>query len=219
MYELTTRNQRILITAVMLLCAVVVLLPLQGSLSVTATHWLATTMTAAPGIEVLSDGLLLVLAAATMAALLYSWIRVPARRGAVVGASAGVVLAYGVSEGLKRVLAEPRPCARWSLATECPPAGDWSLPSNHATLAFGAVIVIVVAVGRTWAAGAAVIVAAAVAMGRVAQGVHYLHDVAVGAMLGIVCAVALAWGGSLVSQSRSRLRSRLRSRQAGPRAS
>ena len=51
---------------------------------------------------------------------------------------AGTVVAYAVSEALKLVVDEERPCRAVPGAeavAACPEAGDWSFPSNHATLA------------------------------------------------------------------------------------
>ncbi|MFB7252369.1 phosphatase PAP2 family protein [Microbacterium sp. NPDC056234] len=120
----------------------------------------------------------------------------PERRSRLVAGAGGVVVAYAVSEGAKLLFAQPRPCSRWPIAAECPPVGDWSLPSNHATLAFGAVVVVAFALGRTWTTWFAVAIAALVAIGRVAQGVHYLHDVALGALLGLVVTTAVVWLGT-----------------------
>ncbi|MGR3933281.1 phosphatase PAP2 family protein [Streptomyces sp. BRA346] len=50
----------------------------------------------------------------------------------------GTVAAYALSEALKLVVDEERPCraVRGAAAiAHCPAAGDWSFPSNHATLA------------------------------------------------------------------------------------
>ena len=80
---------------------------------------------------------------------------------------------------------------RWMIADGCPPPGDRSLPSNHATLAFGAVVVIAIAAGRTWIAWTTAALAALVAVGRVLQGVQYLHDVALRAVFGLVIPTAL----------------------------
>ncbi|HSX99979.1 MAG TPA: phosphatase PAP2 family protein, partial [Streptomyces sp.] len=53
----------------------------------------------------------------------------------------GTVAAYAVSEAVKLVVDEERPCLALrtgaDLIAECPGAGDWSFPSNHATLAAG----------------------------------------------------------------------------------
>ncbi len=175
------------------------LVPFPGSLSVVVTRALATATAGAPGIDLISEVGLVVLAVATLAALVLARRLWPRRLAPAVAASVGVVVAYGVSELLKDVFSQTRPCARWTFAGECPPAGDWSFPSNHATLAFGAVLVIVIATPRRWAAWAVVALAVVVAVGRVAQGVHYVHDVAAGALLGLAIPAAfglvLGWWG------------------------
>ncbi|QOR70082.1 phosphatase PAP2 family protein [Ruania alkalisoli] len=136
------------------------------------------------GIELLSEVTLLALALATAATGILAWRRSKERRALLFAASAGVVCAYGLSETAKLLFAQERPCTRWALPGECPPPGDWSLPSNHATLAFGAVIVIALATRHAWVTWAALTTAILVGTGRILQGVHYLHDVAFGALLG-----------------------------------
>lgn len=109
-------------------------------------------------------------------------------------AAGGVVVAYATSEALKLVLAQPRPCATLGAALgECPGPGDWSLPSNHATVA-AALAAAVVLLAPRWAAPA-LAAALAVAASRVGTGVHYPHDVltglAVGAGVVAVCALVV----------------------------
>src|SRR5699024_10469442 len=52
-------------------------------------------------------------------------------------AGLGVITAYGLSEAVKLLVEEPRPCSVVDTATvlSCPGSGDWSWPSNHAVLA------------------------------------------------------------------------------------
>lgn len=161
------------------------------SFSVIGTRWFASVGSGIPNVDLASEAGLLLLAATTAAGIGHAWIRHPERRTTLVAGAGGVVAAYAVSEGTKLLFAQPRPCNRWPIASECPQAGDWSLPSNHATLAFGAVVVIAIALGRTWITWLAVGTATLVAIGRVAQGVHYLHDVALGALLGVAVTIAL----------------------------
>ncbi|MEE6387512.1 phosphatase PAP2 family protein [Microbacterium paraoxydans] len=168
------------------LAAVLLLLPMPGSLSIVGTRWLAGLGTGLPRVELVSEVGLAALAAATAAAILFAWFRRPDRRLPVAAAAFGVVVAYVASEGAKLLFAQPRPCLRWPSVGECPPVGDWSLPSNHATLAFAAVVVIAVAVGRVWMVWGALALAGLVAVGRVMQGVHYVHDIALGATFGVV---------------------------------
>ncbi|WP_193777596.1 phosphatase PAP2 family protein [Streptomyces sp. BBFR25] len=100
-------------------------------------------------------------------------------------------LAYVCSELLKSGFTEERPCravpgAAASLA-ECPPTGDWSFPSNHATIA-GASAVALLLVRRALVLLTAPL-ALLMAFSRVFVGVHYPHDVAAGLLLGAVVAV------------------------------
>jgi undecaprenyl-diphosphatase len=111
--------------------------------------------------------------------------RAPARELAVaIAGPAGVVGAYIVSEVVKTLVREDRPC-RGGIATiaACPPAADWSFPSNHAVIAAGAAATLILA----WRALAWVVLPLAVLSGfsRVFVGVHYPHDVAGGLLIGL----------------------------------
>lgn len=176
------------------LAALLLIVPLPGSLSVVGTRWLSAAGSAVPAVELISEAGLLLLAAATAAVMARAWWSRPERRVHIAASGVGVVLAYFLSEGGKLLFAQARPCAVWQIAGECPPPGDWSLPSNHATLAFGAAAVIAVAVGRSWLTWSAIALASVVAVGRVAQGVHYVHDVALGAILGVAVPLLVVIG-------------------------
>ncbi|MGW6455309.1 phosphatase PAP2 family protein [Streptomyces sp. NPDC055078] len=98
---------------------------------------------------------------------------------------------YVVSESLKSVVDEERPCrtvtdAAASLVT-CPPTGDWSFPSNHAAIAGAAALALALAWPRI--ALLTVPMALLMAFSRVFVGVHYPHDVLVGLAVGAVVAV------------------------------
>lgn len=192
----------------LVIAVVLLVVPFPGSLSVQVTRAAAVTFSGIPGIELASELPLLALAAAAAAAVgRVLWTRSP-RRLIAVSAAVGVFLAYLASEGLKLAAAQPRPCTVWNLAGDCPPAGDWSFPSNHATLAFGAVVVIAVTTRSVSLTCAAMLLAVVVATGRVLEGSHYLHDVAAGAAVGIltvggVVVLAAAHGASWRARGRA----------------
>ncbi|MFB6553322.1 phosphatase PAP2 family protein [Streptomyces sp. NPDC056405] len=112
-------------------------------------------------------------------------------------APVATAVAYVCSELLKSGFTQERPCravaeAVPSLAA-CPPTGDWSFPSNHATIA-GASAVALALVRRAviWLTAP---LALLMAFSRVFVGVHYPHDVAVGLLLGaVVAATAVRLG-------------------------
>ncbi|MEU6719887.1 phosphatase PAP2 family protein [Nonomuraea sp. NPDC046802] len=153
--------------------------------ALTTPSWLHTFA------EVGTDAGLFVFVALFGVAAFRAW-RAPARDLAIVIAGpAGVVLAYVVSEALKLVIREDRPC-RGGVTTiaACPPPGDWSFPSNHSVIAAGAAATLVLA----WRALAWAVLplAALMAFSRVFVGVHYPHDVAAGFVLGLVLAPLFA---------------------------
>jgi undecaprenyl-diphosphatase len=134
---------------------------------------------------------LLVLVATAGALALATWARARARFWTLAAGGAGAALAYGASEAVKVLVGEPRPCDVVDVATvlACPPAGDWSWPSNHAVIAGAIAAACVLAVPR--AAVVAVPAALAVAASRVGAGVHYVHDVAAGLALGVLVVAAV----------------------------
>lgn len=118
--------------------------------------------------------------------------RRPARDLAlVVAGAAGVTGAYAVSEVVKLLVKEDRPCRGVvNTIVACPPVGDWSFPSNHAVIAGGAAGALVL----VWRALAWVVLplAAVMAYSRVFVGVHYVHDVLGGLALGLILAPLFA---------------------------
>ncbi len=136
-------------------------------------------------VEAVSEGGLVLLA---VAVLLVAWRA--RRRGArdmatVVAGGVGTVAAFACSEVLKGLHEQERPCQALAVVQPlgtCPPPGDWSLPSNHAVLAAAAAALVVLAAPRLWRL--VVPLAVAVAVSRVAAGVHYPHDVLDGLLLG-----------------------------------
>ncbi|MDZ5447319.1 phosphatase PAP2 family protein [Micromonospora sp. 4G57] len=143
-------------------------------------HWFATHFTEG---AVLLLGVLLVVAAATR--LLGGDIR---GRALALAAPVSVLVAYGGSEGLKDLVAEDRPCRSPAdlmiVAAHCPPVGDWSFPSNHATIA-GALAAATLLLHRRIGLVAAPLALLA-ALSRTFIGVHYPHDVAAGLLLGVL---------------------------------
>ncbi|MFD1936390.1 MULTISPECIES: phosphatase PAP2 family protein [Nonomuraea] len=102
-----------------------------------------------------------------------------------------VVGAYALSEGVKLLIREERPC-RGGIATiaACPPVGDWSFPSNHSVIAAASAGALVLAWRRL--AWLVLPLAALMAFSRVFVGVHYPHDVAIGYLFGVLMAPLLA---------------------------
>lgn len=152
---------------------------------------LANPLTDALMPVVTSDNLLRVLYGAAMAILL---IKGNARLRWLVLFSALVLLVTDQlsSAVLKPMIARPRPCHVLTdihLLVGC--GGGKAMPSSHAANAFGqaALFALVVPRWRWYLWGFASIVA----ISRVFVGVHYVGDVVVGAMLGALVGVVLAW--------------------------
>lgn len=141
-------------------------------------HWFATHFTEG---AILLLGVLLVAAALTR--LFGGDLR---GRALALAAPVSVLLAYAGSEGIKPLVAEDRPCRSPAdlviVAGHCPPVGDWSFPSNHATIA-GALAAATLLLHRRLGL-IAVPVALLAAISRTFVGVHYPHDVAAGLLLG-----------------------------------
>lgn len=136
-----------------------------------------------------------VLALVGSAALLAAWSWLRDRRAflTLTSAGIGVVGAYATSEFVKLLVEEQRPCRALDVQTvlACPGMGDWSWPSNHATIAaaFAAACIFTLP-GSAWFVAP---VAALIAASRVAAGVHYVHDVLAGLALGLLgVAIAVA---------------------------
>ncbi|MER8014901.1 phosphatase PAP2 family protein [Streptomyces griseoluteus] len=102
------------------------------------------------------------------------------------------VLAFVVSTLLKQAVQENRPCQSLHVITleACPAAGDWSFPSNHATLAAAAAVALWIVSARLGAL--ATVGALAMAASRVWVGAHYPHDIVAGLAVGALVAALLA---------------------------
>ncbi|MCY9786171.1 phosphatase PAP2 family protein [Nocardiopsis sp. EMB25] len=113
--------------------------------------------------------------------------------GLALFAPVATVIAYLVSRSLKEVVEQQRPCQAMpdlpAVAT-CPPAGDWSFPSNHAAIAGACAAALVIAWRRI--AVVVAVFAAVEAFSRVVVGVHYPHDVTVGLLVGALVATLVS---------------------------
>ncbi|WP_406465035.1 phosphatase PAP2 family protein [Streptomyces sp. NBC_00111] len=104
-------------------------------------------------------------------------------------APVAVAVIYALSEIIKVWLHEERPCRdipRVTSIAPCPEPGDWSFPSNHSVIAAASAATLLV----TWRLIGLLVLPVAVlaALSRVYVGVHYLHDVAAGFLLGLLLA-------------------------------
>ncbi|MFG3553868.1 phosphatase PAP2 family protein [Micromonospora sp. NPDC047557] len=137
-----------------------------------------------------TEGVILLLGALLVAAALRRLVGGPHDRALALVAPLPILLAYASSEWLKTVVDEDRPCrtvGRAIVAGTCPPPGDWSFPSNHATLA-GALAITTLLLSRRLGL-IALPLAVLAAFSRVFVGVHYPHDVAAGLLLGALVAM------------------------------
>lgn len=115
---------------------------------------------------------------AALTALVLLWTH---RRTAAVLLAVALAGAAVLESAVKALVDRPRPMFAHPVA-HVPGAG---FPSGHAitaTVAFGALVLLVPARQRVWAAPLAVLAVALVSLSRLALGVHYLTDV-VGAWL------------------------------------
>jgi undecaprenyl-diphosphatase len=122
-----------------------------------------------------------------LAALLLS-AGTPAYRALAAGtfatALANVVLVF-----LKRRVRRRRPCVDGSHPVfHIDPPDEFSFPSGHATNAFA--IATVLSIVWPPASPALAVLAVSIAASRVVLGLHYVTDVAAGALIGSTCALA-----------------------------
>jgi undecaprenyl-diphosphatase len=110
-----------------------------------------------------------------------------------VGAGLSVVGAYALSELVKAVVREERPCRTLAVhpLAACPAVGDYSWPSNHAVIAAALATAVVVMVPVWWRFAAPV--ALTVAVARVLTGAHYWHDVVTGLAVGVLVVWFATW--------------------------
>ncbi|WP_435207719.1 phosphatase PAP2 family protein [Micromonospora sp. bgisy143] len=137
-----------------------------------------------------TEAVILLLGALLVTAALRRLAGGPHNRALALVAPLPTLLAYASSEWIKTMVDEDRPCrtiGRAIIAGACPPPGDYSFPSNHATLA-GALAVTTLLLSRRLGL-VALPLAVLAAFSRVFVGVHYPHDVAAGLLLGALVAL------------------------------
>jgi len=114
---------------------------------------------------------------------------VRARHG-VVAAGLSALLGLAIAHLISGSWDRPRPYeAHGDIQLFVAPSGDPSFPSDHATAAFAIAFALFLRSRRVGLVALAM--AAAVSVSRVAVGVHYPSDVAAGALIGAVAALAL----------------------------
>lgn len=143
-------------------------------------------------VDIATDAVVVVLAAMFVVAWWRARTGPPLLMARALLVPVATIGAYLLSEAVKELWQEERPC--WTLSglttiATCPEYGDWSFPSNHATIG-GAVAIALFWSGVRlgfFAVGMALFAAAS----RVAVGVHYPHDVIAGLVLGAIVALLL----------------------------
>lgn len=115
-------------------------------------------------------------------------------REGVVGALFAAALALGVNQVISHIWARPRPAAAHPLEVHLwftNASTDPSFPSDHSAAAF-AVGFALLFVSRRWGLGM-VALAAAIAVSRVAIGLHYPGDVLAGMGVGLLAAFVVMY--------------------------
>ncbi|MFD0556456.1 undecaprenyl-diphosphatase [Stackebrandtia endophytica] len=183
--DLTRFHTRgLLIAAVVLGGCALIAFPIRQHTYAAIVDW-ATASQLDSLIGFIANGGLWILVAPTLTAAAWCFVRARRRFWTSVSAGVGVIAAYLLGEGIKILVARPRPCTDVDVPTVlvCPGAGDWSFPSNHSVLAAAfATACMFTLVHSAWIV---MPIALAIAGSRVAVGVHDVHDVLSGLALGI----------------------------------
>lgn len=169
--------------------AVVIALSVGGSAGSRDLFLAATSLEIAPFSYAVSTMTLLALVGLWAGIFIYGVLRRQwVLLGRLVLGGAATTAAYGLSELLKSFVNQQRPCITYDVLADCPPAENWSFPSNHTVIAVGLAVAICAAVPR-WG-WVAVPLAVIVGFSRVFAGHHYPHDVVAGAALGVALTTA-----------------------------
>ena len=129
----------------------------------------------------------LIVALAILAAVVLARTAPSARALVAVELLGTIVIAYAISQFVGAAAFRERPFVRHPVRQLiAKDAREKSFPSDHATLAFALAIPAAAAVRRQWVRAVLLGAAAAVALGRVVVGVHYVSDVLAGAALAFV---------------------------------
>jgi membrane-associated phospholipid phosphatase len=120
----------------------------------------------------------------------------------LVGAAALALLGV-LDNGVKALVARPRPPLAWQAVT----AHGLSFPSGHALWSAGALLLVVVIVGPIRGRGVlalvALLVTVAVAASRLVLAVHYPSDVLAGWSLAVLATAGVVFVGVLVARRRT----------------
>ncbi len=128
--------------------------------------------------------------------VLTGWLIIKNKKAAIVPillAVVSVALSDWISNTVKHLVERPRPCHTLEtvrLLVGC--GGSFSMPSNHAANA-SAIIFALSYQSKKWAQWLLLTVAALVGFSRIYVGVHYLSDVIVGALIGVVVSILVIY--------------------------
>lgn len=164
-------------------------LPIDIFITETFSQWITQNPSYVPLVSFIADGLdIFVVIGIVLFLFLHTHRRIGLTNVAITLASGA--LAYGIALALKVLIARPRPL----IAIEQTPElasyvnATGSLPSGHATLFFALAMAVFFFHKRFGIV--LFIIATSISVARVAAGVHWASDVALGALLGGM----VAWG-------------------------
>jgi membrane-associated phospholipid phosphatase len=117
------------------------------------------------------------------------------RQGLVAGSS--LILAMGISTGLKFVVKRKRPFVQYEDIQQATQVGPYSFPSGHTTTAFAMATAFSLAYPKWYVIAPAYVWAGTIAYSRMHLGVHFPSDVLTGILIGVgsslLCYQAQHW--------------------------